>query len=108
MKKVDAVENSIGIENCIRCDSPDITWYYSDKTEGYYVCECQQCGSFSEVMRADVYEKYKPGKPRKTGDQEEPWISRLTPKGGFSFKDRRTTMIERIFLKIRNKRSDSE
>lgn len=104
MRKVSPEDAAETMKSCHRCGHSEVILYYSDKVEGYFVGECPQCGAYSQIMRADVFNNYRHRKPRKTGDPDEPWIGLLSPKGEIGFKDKKTTLIERIYSKIRKKR----
>ncbi len=104
MKKLSAAEVPEEWLRCVRCESKNVELFYNERVQGYYVTECKDCGSYSEIYRADVLQKYRPHKPRKTGDEEVPWVSQLTPKQNFSWKDRKTALIDRLFAKIRDKK----
>ncbi len=103
MKPSDSSEASENLGTCPRCGNQEVLLFYSEKVEGYYVGECQQCGAYSEIMSAKVFQQYRPQKPRKTGDREEPWVTRLSPRRELTFKDKRPAMISRIFKKIKEK-----
>lgn len=104
MKKIETDEQTETLQSCHRCGQKEVVLYHSEKVEGYLVGECPKCGAYSEIIRADVFEKFSTRKPRKTGDPEEPWISRLRPRQETTFIDKKETMIQRIYSKIRKKR----
>ncbi|MBF0277139.1 MAG: hypothetical protein HQM13_05085 [SAR324 cluster bacterium] len=104
MKPIDSSKPIKDLGPCPRCRHPEVLLFHSEKVDGYYVSECEQCGAYSEIMSADVFQLYRPQKPRKTGDQNEPWLAQLSPRHTLSFTDRRTSIINKIFKKIKDKK----
>ena len=104
MKQTSLETASFGIQTCSHCGSQDVIVYDSEKLEGYYLKECNQCHKISEIYRADAFKSYKNHRPIKTNSPKTPWILRFINIPHARRIDRRPPLIRRIIQTLKNKR----